>query len=121
MPRKHSDVAIPVFAVRDMSRLMTFYARLGFKLLGPGAAPDPYVIAKLGTFEVHLWQTKKAKTGMAYLRTSSIQKIHAKFARIGLPQRGAPSLSKVIDQPWGMQECLLVDPEGNLLRIGGFT
>jgi catechol 2,3-dioxygenase-like lactoylglutathione lyase family enzyme len=121
MARKESDVAIPILAVRDMPRVMAFYAQLGFKLLGPGAAPDPYVIAKLGTFEIHLWQTKKAKIGMAYLRTRSVRRIHARLTKIGLPENGAPCLSKVIDQPWGMRECLLVDPEGNLLRIGEFT
>lgn len=121
MLRKDPDVAIPILAVHDMPRLMAFYAQLGFKLLGPDSAPDPYVIAKLGSFEVHLWQTKKTKIGMAYLRTASARKIHARFAKMGLPHSGVPSLSKVIAQPWGMLECLLVDPEGNLLRIGEFT
>jgi catechol 2,3-dioxygenase-like lactoylglutathione lyase family enzyme len=121
VPRKQSDIAIPILAVRDMPRLMAFYSQLGFKLLGPGSAPDPYVIATLGKFEIHLWQTRKPKSGMAYLRTGSVRRIHARFAKIGLAQKGAPSLSNVISQPWGMVECLLVDPEGNLLRIGEFT
>ena len=120
MPNKAADSAIPLLAARDLSRQMAFYSRLGFKLLGPGAAPDPYVIAKLGAFEVHLWQTKKAKTGMAYLRISSVRKIHARFAKLGLPLRGTPSLSAVVSESWGMKECRLVDPEGNLLRIGEF-
>ena len=120
MPKKECDVAIPVLPARDLPRLMTFYAKLGFKLRGPGDAPDPYVIAKLGTFEVHLWQTKKTRVGLAYLRTRSALRIYAKLAKIGLPQSGAPSLSKVEIQPWGMLEFLLVDPEGNLLRFGEF-
>ena len=38
MAKKELDVAIPILAVRDMPRVMAFYAQLGFKLLGPGAA-----------------------------------------------------------------------------------
>ena len=47
---------------------MRFYAKLGFGLLGPGNAPTPYVIATLDGLEIHLWQTKGSKKGLAYLR-----------------------------------------------------
>ena len=120
MSSKSVDVAIPILPFRNLPRLISFYSKLGFKIVGPGAAPDPYLIATLGTFEIHFWHTKKSSAGLAYLRTVSVSRIHRIFARATLPTKGTPSLSRVANRPWGMREFSLVDCEGNLLRIGQF-
>ncbi len=121
MPKKSSDVAIPLLPFRSLPRLVSFYSKLGFKLLGPGRAPDPYLIATLGTFEIHFWQTKKATVGLAYLRTPSVVRVHKAFSKAAIPSKGQPSMSRIADRRWGMREFSLVDCEGNLLRIGQYT
>jgi len=40
------------------------------------------------------------------------------FAAAALPGAGIPRLDAVADKPWGMREFAVVDPDGNLLRIG---
>jgi catechol 2,3-dioxygenase-like lactoylglutathione lyase family enzyme len=120
MSRATRKAAIPILPVREMRRAMRFYAKLGFKLLGPGDAPAPYSIAKFDGLEIHLWQTKGSKKGLAYLRVESVRRLHARFAKVVPAELGAPSLTRVVDQPWGMREFQLVDSEGNLLRCGEF-
>jgi hypothetical protein len=34
------------------------------------------------------------------------------------PQKGIPRLDALADKPWGMREFAIIDPDGNLLRIG---
>jgi catechol 2,3-dioxygenase-like lactoylglutathione lyase family enzyme len=120
MARPSRKAAIPLLPVREMRRAMRFYAKLGFRLLGPGNAPTPYVIATLDGLEIHLWQTKGSKKGLAYLRVESVGRFHARFVKVVPKERGAPSLTRIVDQPWGMREFSLVDSEGNLLRCGEF-
>lgn len=112
------DTAIPVLPARNLRALMAFYRGLGFSLQGPGDAPTPYVLARQGRFEIHLWKTTVARRGLAYLRTGSVDRLHRRFAKAGLPARGAPSLGEPRDRPWGMREFTLVDPEGNRIRVG---
>ena len=120
MSQPSRKTAIPILPVRDLRRAMRFYAKLGFRLLGPGNAPTPYAIAKLDGLEIHLWQTKGSKKGLAYLRVGSVRRFYARFANVGLKERGAPRLTPIVEQPWGMREFSLVDSEGNLLRCGEF-
>ena len=35
-----------------------------------------------------------------------------------LPSDGIPRLTAPVDQPWGLREFTLVDPSGNLVRVG---
>jgi uncharacterized glyoxalase superfamily protein PhnB len=54
------------------------------------------------------------------LRVESVRRYHARFAKVVPKERGAPRLTRIVDQPWGMREFSLVDSEGNLLRCGEF-
>jgi catechol 2,3-dioxygenase-like lactoylglutathione lyase family enzyme len=98
MSRLNRPIAIPILLVRDLRRAMRFYAKLGFRLLGPSDAPTPYVIGKLAGLEIHLWQTKGSKRGLAYLRVGSVRRLRARLAKAGLPERGVPSLTPIIQQ-----------------------
>lgn len=120
MPQRPPDRAIPLLPFRSLARLKRFYAALGFRLEGPGAAPTAYLIATQGPLEVHFWRTRRAPVGLAYVRTRSAQALYRRFRKAGLPEKGAPSLTPIVDQPWGMREFSLTDSEGNLLRFGAF-
>ncbi|MFU1921534.1 class I tRNA ligase family protein, partial [Klebsiella pneumoniae] len=39
-------------------------------------------------------------------------------AALGLGGQGIPRITVLEDQPWGMREFALIDPDGNLLRVG---
>ena len=55
---------------------------------------------------------------MCYWRVRDADQLYEEFARLDLPEKGIPRLTPPADQPWGMREFALVDPSGNLVRIG---
>jgi hypothetical protein len=55
---------------------------------------------------------------MCYLRVSDVDDIYRAFALAELPRKGIPRQDALGDKPWGMREFAIVDPDGNLIRIG---
>ncbi len=53
-----------------------------------------------------------------YIRVSDVNSIYRAFASAELPRRGIPRQEVLEDKPWGMREFAIVDPDGNLIRIG---
>ena len=51
-------------------------------------------------------------------RVSDAESIYRSFASAKLSRKGIPRLDALGDEPWGMREFAVVDPDGNLLRIG---
>ena len=55
---------------------------------------------------------------MCYWRVRDADQVYEAIAKLNLPSEGIPRLTAPVDQPWGMREFTLVDPSGNLVRIG---
>jgi hypothetical protein len=55
---------------------------------------------------------------MCYIRVSDVESIYQAFALAQLPPKGIPRMDAIQDKAWGMREFAIVDPDGNLLRIG---
>ena len=55
---------------------------------------------------------------LAYLRASDIDALYRDFSIARLPARGIPSLGGIEKKFYRMREFRLVDPNGNLLRVG---
>jgi hypothetical protein len=53
-----------------------------------------------------------------YWRVNDVDTMHAECVGAGLPGKGTPRLTPVGEKPWGMREFALVDPNGNLIRVG---
>ncbi len=111
--------AIPTFPCRDLDSASAFYQSLGFHL---GARYPTYAILQRGALELHLslFEALEPKTNCsaAYLRLEDAQALHRQAAALGLGGQGIPRITALEDQPWGMREFALVDPDGNLLRVG---
>lgn len=56
--------------------------------------------------------------GQCYWRVNDVDALFAEYKAAGLPRSGAPRLENVGDKDWGMREFAIVDPNGNLVRIG---
>lgn len=118
------DLAIPTLPSRSLRATVAFYARLGFeaKLFGD----DPYYgILTRGDLELHFFAhpdlvPAESHAG-CYLRVREVDRIHADCRKAALPPQGIPRMDALADKPWGMREFAIVDPDGNLLRIGQVT
>lgn len=56
--------------------------------------------------------------GQCYWRVTDVDALHAECQAAGLPRAGVPRLDAVENKPWGMREFAIVDPNGNLVRVG---
>jgi catechol 2,3-dioxygenase-like lactoylglutathione lyase family enzyme len=103
---------IPVLASLDLDESAAFYAeRLGFK---SRLREGNYLIVERDGCEIHFWLCADrhiAENTSCYLRGDPIA-LHADFVRRGL------KLDSPADRPWGMRELYVIDPHGNLLKIG---
>jgi catechol 2,3-dioxygenase-like lactoylglutathione lyase family enzyme len=116
------DIAVPTLPARDMEATLAFYGGLGFEAVYRTPDPEGYAILRLGTLELHFFRwpgldPESTYTG-CYLRVSNVDKLYSQFAAARLPARGIPSMSGIEKKFFGMREFRLIDPDGNLLRIG---
>lgn len=116
----HDDIAIPTLPSRSLDDTLAFYRRLGFegRIHGHGG----YAVLERGTVELHFFahpelQPAESSAG-CYIRVSDVEGIYQAFALARLPRKGIPRQDVLGDKPWGMREFAIVDPDGNLLRIG---
>ncbi len=112
----------PILPSRDLDETRRFYERLGFRLWFGSDKPWEYEIVSRGNLVVHFFAcpglVATKSESMCYWRVKDADRMHAQFAGLGLPREGIPRLTPPEDTPWGMREFALVDPSGNLVRIG---
>jgi catechol 2,3-dioxygenase-like lactoylglutathione lyase family enzyme len=106
------SATIPVLASLDLDESVAFYEqRLGFQ---PRLRADDYLIVERDGCEIHFWRCTErhiAENTSCYLRGDTVA-LHADFTRRGL------TLDWPVARPWGMRELYVIDPHGNLLKIG---
>ena len=104
-----------------MRDTLAFYRRLGFdgKIVGVG---DSYAILTRGAIEIHFFTHRELRPAESsagcYVRVLDVRDIYQAFALAQLPREGIPRMDLLEDKPWGMREFAIVDPDGNLLRVG---
>ncbi|MBD2101942.1 VOC family protein [Leptolyngbya sp. FACHB-261] len=117
-----SDTAIPTLPSRDLDETIEFYSQLGFQVHFDPAPLNPYVILRRGTIELHFFQLLEIvpaeSYGGCYLRVSDVDTLFSEFSEQCLPILGIPRLGTIEGKPWGMREFYVVDPSGNLIRVG---
>lgn len=116
-----TGLAIPTLPARDLDASVSFYARLGFQQVGRWS---DYLILRRDDLELHFFafadlDPTTTITG-CYVRVNDADALHAEFVAAGLARgvSGCPRLHDVVATHYGMREFAVVDPDGNLLRIG---
>jgi len=116
-----SDLAIPTLPSRSIGATVAFYKRLGFEG-GMHEFNNSYAIMRRGTVEIHFFSHQKLvpaeSSAGCYIRVQDVESVYVAFAQNQLPNSGIPRMDALEDKPWGLREFAIVDPDGNLLRIG---
>jgi len=116
-----TDRAIPTLPSRSIPETVAFYERLGFAAGLPGGGGD-YAILTRAHVELHFFGhpdlDPATSSAGCYIRVQDVDGLHAAFAPAHLPAAGIPRMDPPATRPWGMREFAVVDPDGNLLRIG---
>lgn len=115
------DLAIPVLPCRSVPATIEFYGRLGFT----GGAHDfngEYAILRRGAVELQFFTHRELEPAESsagcYIRVMDAEDIYRSMSSAQLPRTGIPRMDSLEDKPWGLREFAVVDPDGNLVRIG---
>lgn len=142
-----SGTANPILPTASMDRTVDFYEGIGFQVRMFRDGGYAYVTSSGGIDGVILHFSLRdgfdpfVAAGMAYIMVPDAEKLHSQILATGIvPEamtednipkhstrelkqrwRRGESLARITrpwDQPWGMREFALIDPDNNLLRIG---
>jgi catechol 2,3-dioxygenase-like lactoylglutathione lyase family enzyme len=115
------DLAIPTLPCRSVGATVAFYRQLGFE----GGAHEfngDYAILRRGAVELHFFTHKSLVPAEScagcYIRVLDVECLYRALCASSLPRTGIPRMDILEDRPWGLREFAVVDPDGNLLRIG---
>ena len=117
------DTAIPILPARDLGETRSFYEGLGFRATGWWPKEfGGYAILRRGDLSMHFFAyddlSPSVNYAQCYWRVQNVDALHAECQAADLPSAGIPRLEGVGDKPWGMREFAIVDPNGNLVRVG---
>lgn len=108
----------PILPVKDMARSMDFYRRLGFRAERYQNG-DGYGFLSRDGIEMHLNQSNMLIENHSpcgvyfYLKQGTAAALEEEFRAAGVA-----ILSPLAPREWKMNEFVLSDPDGNLLRFG---
>jgi len=112
----------PIFPALNLDETRAFYERLGFVPWWKGRGSRAYEIVSRGHLVIHFFAepelTPAENETSCYWRVRDADRFYQELAALNLPSEGIPRLTAPADQPWGMREFTLVDPSGNLVRVG---
>ncbi|MBM7068405.1 VOC family protein [Actibacterium sp. 188UL27-1] len=108
---------------RDFDQTSAFYTKIGFEETGRWS-DHGYMILRMDEIEVHFFghpdQKPYDSDHGVYIRTTDVDKLDNHLKTLDLPANGIPRYHPVEDKEWGMRELAILDPDGNLLRVGQF-
>jgi catechol 2,3-dioxygenase-like lactoylglutathione lyase family enzyme len=118
---QNPDSAIPTLPCRSVGAATEFYRRLGFEG-GAHQNNSDYAIFTRDALELHFFTHRELvpaeSSAGCYIRVLDVEDIYNAWSTIGLPRSGIPRMGQLENKPWGLREFAMVDPDGNLLRIG---
>jgi catechol 2,3-dioxygenase-like lactoylglutathione lyase family enzyme len=119
-----AESAVPILPSRDLGETLAFYERLGFENKGAHHSVWNYLIIARGGAELHFYaqpDVDPLTTDFScYLRVPDADALYSEWHAIGVPTdtSNGSRLMGPTDTDYGMREFALVDPSGNLLRVG---
>jgi catechol 2,3-dioxygenase-like lactoylglutathione lyase family enzyme len=119
-----TESAVPILPSRDLDETLAFYLRLGFEDRGGPHEEWNYLILGRGGIELQFYGDPDVdpltSSASCYLRVEDADALHDEWRRAGVPADDATGsrLEPPTDTEYGMREFALVDPSGNLVRVG---
>jgi catechol 2,3-dioxygenase-like lactoylglutathione lyase family enzyme len=91
---------------------IAFYTKLGFAMR---VRYETYLIVERDGIELHFWpctDRKIAENSGCYIDAVDVDNLYAEFIAAGVKAKPPE------DRDWGRREFYVIDPSGNLLRLG---
>lgn len=104
-------IAIPILSSADLDRTAAFYQRLGLQVTG---RYDGYLVLNAGPAEMHFTSVGDlAAPGQAFVHVTDAGRLWKQ-----LKSAAVPGIGPVQEQPHGLREFVVTDPDGNRIRVG---
>ncbi|HKO93443.1 MAG TPA: VOC family protein [Polyangiaceae bacterium] len=118
--------AVPIVRVSDFDRAIHYYCRiLGFKQDGvyrhAPEGSEGYAFLSRDDARVHVSSYSDGVLGhVVYFYVDGIDALHSEWRNAGaeILYDPAAEVQEPGNQPWGMREIHVKDPDGNVLRFG---
>ena len=111
----------PIFPSRNFDQTTEIFQSLGFQMAFR-YEEQGYLILIRENVELHFFRAPNADPRQsdhgAFFRVEDANDISGELAEMDLSQKGIPSVGPAEDKPWGMCELAIIDPDGNLIRVG---
>ena len=118
------DSAVPILPSRDLGETLEFYERLGFENRGAPPEEWDYLIIGRGDIWLHFIGMPDVDPlttiASCFLFVDDADRLHEDWQRVGIepdPATGS-RLMPPETTDYGMREFAVVDPSGNLIRVG---
>jgi catechol 2,3-dioxygenase-like lactoylglutathione lyase family enzyme len=119
------EFAVPVTPSKDLDATLSFYERLGFEKAGEAPSELNYLIVRRGGVQLHFYgdpDVDPLTTSFScYVFTEDADALYDAWDAIGIrtdPTTGSRLQGPPADTDYGMREFALIDPSGNLIRVG---
>lgn len=118
-----AEYSVPILPGRNLRETLRFYERLGFENRGAEPEEWDYLIIGRGGLEFHFSAAPEvdplSSASSCYAVVDDARSLHDEWAAIVSPDPSTGSrLIAPMDTDYGMTEFALVDPSGNLIRVG---
>ncbi|WP_127818091.1 bleomycin resistance protein [Microbacterium sp. CPCC 204701] len=118
-----SERAVPILISRDLSETLAFLERLGFENRGAAPGVWQYLIVGRGEIELHYVEDPSVDplrtAAMAYVYVDDAQALYDAWAPlVTAAEETGSRIVEPVDTDYGVREFAVVDPSGNLLRVG---
>jgi catechol 2,3-dioxygenase-like lactoylglutathione lyase family enzyme len=118
------EFAVPIMPSKDLDATLAFYERLGFENVGAPPSEWNYLIIRRGTVQLHFYGDSEVDplttSSSCYVFTDDADALYQSWSAIGIPADPTTGsrLHAPVDTDYGQREFALVDPSGNLVRVG---
>jgi catechol 2,3-dioxygenase-like lactoylglutathione lyase family enzyme len=110
----------PILPSRDVDETIAFYERLGFLVASRFGGKRVYLVVRRDGVVLHFFHfpalDPPSNINGCYVEIADVDALYDEWHALGLKRLAPPQ-----DREWGMREFTLVDPSGNLVRVGSPT
>lgn len=112
-----SDFAVPTLPMRSSADTRAFYEKLGFVCAHEQVSPDSFLFMIRGGIRLQFfeapWLDASIQDHSCYFY---VEDLNATYRAFAAAETG--KLMPIENKPWGMPEFVLIDLNGNLIRVG---
>lgn len=112
-----ADFAVPTLPMRASTETRAFYEALGFVCAHEAAPPDSFLFMMRNGMQIQFFEVPgidgTIRDHTCYLYVDDLDGTYAAFAAAKVGK-----LLPIEQKPWGVPEFVLIDINGNMLRVG---